>query len=284
MSKRNLFLGTAAGKVGDVVVYRAGGTQRARVRVVPKDPKTTTQMSQRSRVGGLVSTYRAGKGLLQDTFESKPSKQSAYNAYAQDTMPTAPYLTKQMNDLGCAIPMPMTIARGSVPAPWSSVSRANDGLSAIVEVPADAEATTIASLSALLIAARPCCFKNGSQIIAVSIQYEQVNGEEETFRKPFFNIGKITLDTSDASQLPASGVMSITVADGMATLKVNGDDTEESVYGILVANKDADGLHVTNAEGYMSSAAETLYQSFLTEAAKAAAAESYGASAGSCVL
>lgn len=284
MSKRNLFLGTAAGKVGDVVVYRAGGTQRARVRVVPKDPKTTTQMSQRSRIGGVVTTYRAGKGLLLDTFESKPSKQSAYNAYAQDTMPTAPYLTKEMNDLGCAIPMPMTIARGSVPAPWSFISKAENGLTASILVPDDAQATSIAQLSALLIAARPCCFKNGTQIIGVAVLYDAVNGQEENFKKPFFTIGKITLDTSDASQLPAAETLTVTVAEGQVTLKVNGNDNEPYVYALLVANKDADGLHVTNAEGYMNGTAEDLYDEFMTEAAQAAAAESYGASGGSCVL
>lgn len=284
MSKRNLFLGTAAGKVGDVVVYRAGGTQRARVRVVPKDPKTSTQMIQRSRIGGVVTTYRAGKGLLQDTFESKPSKQSAYNAFAQEAMPTAPYLTKEMNDLGCAIPMPMTIARGSVPAPWASIDTVEDGLSARVAVAANAQAATIAELSALLIAARPCCFKNGTQIIGIAVSYEPVAGMDEDFRKPFFSISKITLNTDDASQLPAGVTLTASVADGNVILKVNGDDEEEYVYALLVANKDADGLHVTNAEGYMNGAAETLYQSFLTAAAKAAAAESYGASGGSCVI
>lgn len=284
MSKRNLFLGTAAGKVGDVVVYRAGGTQRARVRVVPKDPKTTTQMTQRSRIGGVVSTYRAGKGLLQDSFESKPSKQSAYNAYAQDTMPTAPYLTKEMNDLGCAIPMPMTIARGSVPAPWSFVSKVENGLTASIDVAAGATATSIGELSALLIAARPCCFKNGSQIIGVAILYEEMNDYEESFRKPFFNIGKITLDTESTANLPAGTTLTVTIAEGRVTFKVNGDDQDPFVYGILVANRDADGLHVTNAEGYMNDTAETLNGDFLTAAAKAAAAESYGASGGSCVI
>lgn len=284
MSKRNLFLGTAAGKVGDVVVYRAGGTQRARVRVVPKDPKTATQMIQRSRIGGVVATYRAAKGLLQDTFESKPSKQSAYNAYAQEAMPTAPAMLKKLVDAGCALPMPMTLSRGSLPNPFSEIENANTEMHYYIDGTTLASITTVKALSDELIRLRPCCFKNGTEIIAVVIAYVKDESLGNDFYKPILKVEKFKLDTGDTSNIVSGTYMNFFIEDTRIGIRVIEEDSTESVMGLIVVNTDAEGIHVTSAQGYMNSTAESLYTQWNTPTREQEVAESYGASGGSCVI
>lgn len=284
MSKRNLFLGTAAGKVGDVVVYRAGGTQRARVRVVPKDPKTSSQMVQRSRIGGVVATYRAAKGLLQDTFESKPSKQSAYNAFAQEALPTAPVMLKKLVDAGCAFPMPMTISRGSLPNPFSSIDASSNELDALVQGANAGENPTVKAISEALIAARPCCFKNGTEVIGIAIEYIKDESMGNDYYKPHLVVEKFKLDTSDTTAYSGSEFFEIEqTADGIS-FNVIPNTTIPVVMGIVIANTDSDGIHVTSAQGYMNTAAQTLYTQWTTATREQEVAESYGASGGSCVL
>ena len=284
MSKRNLFLGTAAGKVGDVVVYRAGGTQRARVRVVPKDPKTSSQMVQRSRIGGVVATYRAAKGLLQDTFESKPSKQSAYNAFAQEAMPTAPVMLKELVEAGCAFPMPMTISRGSLPSPFMTVEEESGVVKYPIGATALSEITTIKALSEELIRIKPCCFKNGSEIIAVQISYVKDESLGNDFYKPNMTVEKFTLDTGNTDSVPSSGFLVFDIENGFLIAENLQQETFPQVVAILVANTDSEGIHVTTAQGYMNTLASSLYTQWTSPIREQEVAESYGASGGSCVI
>lgn len=57
MGKDNLILGTARGKLGDVVFYRTGGEQRFRTRVRPTNPRTAAQCLQRAVVSTAVKYY-----------------------------------------------------------------------------------------------------------------------------------------------------------------------------------------------------------------------------------
>lgn len=57
MGKNNLILGTARGKLGDIVFYRTGGEQRFRTRVRPTNPRTNAQILQRAVVSTAVKFY-----------------------------------------------------------------------------------------------------------------------------------------------------------------------------------------------------------------------------------
>lgn len=83
MAKGNLFLGTASGKVGDVVFARDGGEQISRVRVRhPRNPQTPIQLLQRV----LFKTSSSAFSLLQDicnhsfqNIEGKVMNQARFN-------------------------------------------------------------------------------------------------------------------------------------------------------------------------------------------------------------
>lgn len=77
MSKGNLFLGTARGKVGDVVMYRREGKQMSRVRVrTIANPKTSNQARQRALLSTLGTAYSYMKGICDHSTQgkSKPSQ------------------------------------------------------------------------------------------------------------------------------------------------------------------------------------------------------------------
>lgn len=77
MSKGNLFLGTARGKVGDVVFSRQDGEQIARVRNrSPKNPQTPLQMAQRV----IMSTVGKAYSLM------APIADHAFQGLSQGTM------------------------------------------------------------------------------------------------------------------------------------------------------------------------------------------------------
>lgn len=72
MSKGNLFLGTASGKVGDVVFSRQGGEQIARVRNrSPKNPQTPLQMAQRVIMSTVGKAYSLMAPIADHAFQGR---------------------------------------------------------------------------------------------------------------------------------------------------------------------------------------------------------------------
>ena len=72
MSKGNLFLGTARGKVGDVVFSRQGGEQIARVRNrSPKNPQTPLQMAQRVIMSTVGKAYSLMAPIADHAFQGR---------------------------------------------------------------------------------------------------------------------------------------------------------------------------------------------------------------------
>lgn len=72
MSKGNLFLGTASGKVGDVVFSRQGGEQITRVRNrSPKNPQTPLQMTQRVIMSTVGKAYSLMAPIADHAFQGR---------------------------------------------------------------------------------------------------------------------------------------------------------------------------------------------------------------------
>lgn len=70
MGKNNLILGTARGKLGDVVFYRTGGEQRFRTRVRPTNPRTDAQLLQRCVVSTAVKFYSLYSAIGDHAFQN----------------------------------------------------------------------------------------------------------------------------------------------------------------------------------------------------------------------
>lgn len=115
MTKRNFLLGTSAGKLGDMVFYRAGGEQRTRTRVVPKNPKTIAQMANRLSMLNLTSMYRSLKPILDSSFPTKKSNQSAYNAFVSANKASKPYYIRKADlEEGYVVPFGIALSKGNM--------------------------------------------------------------------------------------------------------------------------------------------------------------------------
>lgn len=88
MSKRSLFWGQAAGKLGEAVYYRAGGEQRTRAYVRRiKNPKTHAQALQRTKFNNMVAVFRGTSVFVKSLFKAEKPSQSPFNAFVKRNFP-----------------------------------------------------------------------------------------------------------------------------------------------------------------------------------------------------
>lgn len=150
MAKGNLFLGTAARSVGDVVMYRREGSQVSRVRVRKiANPKTEAQCRQRAYMAPIPKFFsplavvleRSFEGLSKSKSYSKFLKVNADKARANDWL-----LTKGIG----FFPLPYQLSQGTLPiVPYSIYN--NDGEVAFSGGEVPAQLTTVGDLSTYLI-------------------------------------------------------------------------------------------------------------------------------------
>lgn len=82
MSKGNLFMGNASGKLADVVLYRNAGAQVARLRVRnPKNPRSEQQLIQRVIQSTASKAYSLLQFICNHAFEGKQSKTDNQSAF-----------------------------------------------------------------------------------------------------------------------------------------------------------------------------------------------------------
>lgn len=123
MAKNSLFWGKARGKLGEIVLYRAGGEQRSRTYVKKvKNPKSLAQMRQRVKLGSLVSFFRTTSNVLRYSFPNRPQRQSGFNAFVAESLPVATTaLPRKLADQGLSIPLNYHISKGNVVLPAGSL-------------------------------------------------------------------------------------------------------------------------------------------------------------------
>lgn len=82
MSRGNIILGDSTGKLGDIVLYRAAGTQIARLRIRhPRNPRSTRQMVQRVFQATCTKGYSWLKDICDHAFEGKQGKRENFGEF-----------------------------------------------------------------------------------------------------------------------------------------------------------------------------------------------------------
>lgn len=119
MARESLFWGKAKGKLGEVVLYRAGGEQRSRTYVKNiKNPKSAFQMAQRIKMASLVGFFNSAKTFLRSSFTNRPAKQTGFNAFVANSLPSAiTAISKTSAEDGYSVPLFYAISRGTLPYP-----------------------------------------------------------------------------------------------------------------------------------------------------------------------
>lgn len=280
MSKRSLFWGNASGKLGEAVLYRAGGEQRARTWVAKiRNPKTRAQMVNRVSMSNFAAFYRATKAFLAYSFTDRTPGQSGYNALLRaNKSSVSPAIDPAAARRGLSIPYNFVISRGLVPGMQASalvaselnavvtgfVGAAGTAAAATLAVATSVDAVKAALFSALSNDIRLQNLPNVFKINVILAGYE-----DEGYRP---SLHSITVDksaiadysTATATMLKVEGNLASTADDiypfGVATLAngaqalavgVGGSDAGNGSYfvGYFVSYSDENSrLQVSNGQ------------------------------------
>lgn len=116
MAKGSQFWGNASGKLGEQVLYRAGGEQRARTYVKNiKNPRTEAQAVNRLSMRNFATAFRAMQNVIRLSFPNRPTKESGFNAFvkANKTAKSAA-ITPVAMKYGYFCPYGLTISKGNL--------------------------------------------------------------------------------------------------------------------------------------------------------------------------
>lgn len=83
MATGNLFLGTARRKLGDVVLSRRNGKQVARIRVTPRNPRTSGQLISRLALSSAAKTACALSKVVTHSFQGVTYGQKSVNHFVR---------------------------------------------------------------------------------------------------------------------------------------------------------------------------------------------------------
>lgn len=114
MSKGNLILGTARGKVGDVVQYRRLGEQATRIYVKEvANPKSQSQSAQRLKLNPAQKFYQGFQEILNHSWQSVPYGMRSYAYFLKQAMKSqaGPYVEKGNTEI---IPWTYPVSHGSL--------------------------------------------------------------------------------------------------------------------------------------------------------------------------
>lgn len=119
MAHGNMLLGYARGSVGDVTFTRTNGNQVARARNRrPKNPRSNSQMAQRSLFASAVKMYQlAVANFFRFAYEDRKPHESDYNAFMRHNVKNGTNITQScFNDRKYPAIGDWLFAQGSLPA------------------------------------------------------------------------------------------------------------------------------------------------------------------------
>lgn len=170
MSKNNMLLGYARGKVGDLVFARRLGQQTTRAyNSNPKDAKTRSQVTQRVKMANVIAMYRALKNICNHSFEGLDVGQTSYSAFVKANLTgNKVSLTKEAASFGACVVAPYLISRGSL----STIQVEGTGADAVTNIAvgnlAISGTTTIGQFADALVA-NNAGIEYGDQLTYVSL-------------------------------------------------------------------------------------------------------------------
>lgn len=120
MTKRNLTLGTASGKLGSTVYYRRRGQQISRVLVSSiNDKRTLAQRLQRARFANYVAGWRLVRQYVERSWRGVSRYGSPENAFYHHNRGFMPTASKGMSRAGYAFPPLGIVTYGSLQVGFS---------------------------------------------------------------------------------------------------------------------------------------------------------------------
>lgn len=259
MAKHNMLLGYARGSVGDVTFSRVKGQQVARARNrQPNNPRTKSQMSQRTIFVSAVEFFRRGaQNLFQFAFENKKPTQSDYNAFMSENAKKGIFLMKDMvNNPNVPMVGNFTMSKGTLTRDIKFA-----GGTVVIGKNQGSDGPAISTIGQLTNALKNFGFADGDIITWVTINAGDftpsaaapvVAGENA----PTWAIRQVTLNSTSSENIP-EGITVNTYAlteggsvNGIELTNIDDTDAFQDVAAgcVIVSRKESDGLKVTNSE------------------------------------
>lgn len=281
MSKGNMLMNVASGKLGSMVFYRAKGEQRARTYVkTVANPKSEGQMLQRVQLPNLVALYGVMRLALKNAFTNKKSNQSDYNAFVSRNLGRINvYTPKEFVDNSACVVAPYLISDGIL----QSIQTTGIGVETSTDLRVAADftigaATTIGQLSAQLIA------RNAAVVAGMQLNYISVQQHTSALTGfPYCNalVFSIVMDQTDARLVrDFMPDYAMVVKDGYIA---HGPFISDGAFAWEWSAKDAKGGLQTSKQSLIVTSSD-LYQAYSDSAAATRAMKSYNVQAGSILV
>lgn len=264
MAKGNLFLGTAARSVGDVVMYRREGSQVSRVRVRKvANPRTDAQSLQRAAFSPVAKFFSPLAVVLERAFEGV-SKSKSYSEFLKVNIKKARENGWLLPKGTGFFPLPYTLTKGTLPVMTYAYS---EGLS--INIPGVSRSTTtIGAISTALVSLG---YATGDIITIILVTGSIANG---------FVPGSVQFKIDTTSEAEFSGLFNaiegISFNDG--EIKIDKFHSGSVIAGAVVVARFENDKWRRSTQTLAVDA--TILTEIGTAAYKAAAVASYGNTAG----
>lgn len=274
MAKGNIFMGTASGKIGDVVLMRRNGQQVQRMYIQQvRNPNTTRQASQRTLISNVVSFYRSARTLLDHSMTGRKANRSSYNEFVASNLGRVKvYLPKSVADKQGCIVAPYQISRGVLPAIETTGSGdASVTNIALGELTPGASTTIGAFTEAIL--ANNASFAAGDQLSYVSF----IQGQNVELGMPTMTVGYYEITLNVNSQELLADYWPEQAYNVVSGFLAHGDHVANGGFAWIRSRKNADGTLEVSPQ-YVIMNDTTMLAAYTGENARVTAVASYGAS------
>lgn len=271
MSKGNMLLGHARGKVGSVVFSRLKGQQVTRaLNPNPNNPRTTAQMYQRALFADAVKFYTRGRReLFKFAFEDKKVNESDYNAFMRENAKRGVVISKAAFD---NYPYPalgnFILSKGTLQPIQSIIAAGSESFLNMTKAVVT-ELTTVSTLGDLAsLIVDGVDFLAGDILTFVTIKSDVVaaghipNVEGYTEYDTDWDIHQVMLTLGSAQPLSDFGITAtITTAEGgaktLTVRSVEGISSEWIFAGAIIHSRNtATGVRVSTQELALNAAAQ----------------------------
>lgn len=258
MSKGNMFVGSAKGKVGNLVLYTRMGSQITRAyQSSVKNPKTGGQMLQRAKFSNAVKFYqKAVQHFFKFAYQDQKQTETAFNAFMRHNVDRACLLRKdEVNDPYFPAFGRWIMSQGSLAAPMVPKFDSGDCLFANTGIKGTEK--TVADLSSVLIGQG---YHVGDIItfVCISSLVTSVDFDLSTYYdsgnlvQPQWDIRQFIVSTSDQtaiSDIPSLGpsVGDLYADDGGLRFDFNNSEYSNAV-AVIATRKGSGVTYASNSE------------------------------------
>lgn len=196
MSKGNMLLGHARGKVGDLVFARVNGEQVTRARAAQvKNPQTEAQMIQRILLNTIAQAYSKMSAICDHSFEGIQSGQASMSYFMRRNLSLIRTTLAEIGDFDAAAPMTSPIGSNGLASNTYVVSKGQ--LAEIIPTVGTGGVDIALSANTYAAVCAATGLQRGDQLTVIT-----VSGSSYTDQK--FHYSRIILDPRNADGSEAS--------------------------------------------------------------------------------